>query len=159
MGLVVKDDGWRISDELWDRMKPLLPLHRSTHPLGCHRPRVDDRAAMNAILFVLRTGCQWNALNATGICSSSSAHRRFLEWTEAGVFEEFWRRGLFEYDKLKGIDWSWCSLDGAMTKAPLGGEKNGTEPHRPRQRRRQAQPAGGSEGNPAGRRRGRREPA
>jgi transposase len=56
------------------------------HPLGYHNPRVPDRQAMNVILFVLRTGCQWNALNATGICSSSSAHRRFLEWTEAGVF-------------------------------------------------------------------------
>jgi transposase len=40
---------------------------------------------MDAIFFVLRTGCQWNALDATGICTSSSAHRRFMEWTEAGV--------------------------------------------------------------------------
>jgi putative transposase len=32
---------------------------------------------MDAIFFVLRTGCQWNALHETGICSSSSAHRRF----------------------------------------------------------------------------------
>jgi hypothetical protein len=52
---------------------------------------------MNAILFVLRTGCQWNALNGTGICSSSTAHRRFLEWTEASVFLEFWRRGMLAY--------------------------------------------------------------
>ena len=42
-------------------------------------------------LSVLRTGCQWNALNATGICSSSAAHRRFQEWQEARVFEEFWK--------------------------------------------------------------------
>ncbi|RJO65590.1 MAG: IS5 family transposase [Myxococcales bacterium] len=122
MGLVVKDDGWRVPDELWKKMEPLLPP-RPAHPKGGHNPPVPHREAMNAILFVLRTGCQWNALNATGICSSSSAHRRFLEWTEAGVFEEFWRRGLLKYDKLKGIDWSWLSLDGAMTKAPLGGEK------------------------------------
>src|SRR2546428_12992205 len=53
--------------------------------LGCHNPRVPDRDAMNAILFVLRTGCQRNALNATAICSSSSAHRRLQEWREAGV--------------------------------------------------------------------------
>ena len=88
MGLVAKDDGWRIPDEVWERMEPLLPA-RPAHPLGCHRPRVPDRDAMNAILLVLRTGMQWNALNATGICSSSSAHRRFQEWTQAGVFEEF----------------------------------------------------------------------
>ncbi len=159
MGLVVKDDDWRIPDKLWEKMKPLLPVHVTAHPLGCHRPRVDDRAAMNAILFVLRTGCQWNALNATGICSSSSSYRRFREWSEVGVFEEFWRRGLLEYDKLEGIDWSWLSLDGAMNKAPLGGEKNGAEPHRPRQRRRQAQPAGGGERHPTGRGGGRGEPA
>ena len=79
MGLVVADDGWRMPEWLWERILPLLPA-RPSHPLGCHRPRVPDRAALNAILFVLRTGCQWNALNATGICSSSSAHRRFQEW-------------------------------------------------------------------------------
>ncbi len=101
---------------------------------------------MNAILFVLRTGCQWNALSGTGICSSSSAHRRFIEWTEAGVFQEFWRRGLLAYDKLVGIDWSWLAMDGAMTKAPLGGEKNRPESDGPRQ--------GGNEAfHPDGRRR------
>ena len=67
-------------DWLWERIDPLLPA-RPLHPLGCHRPRVADRDAMDAILLVLRTGMQWNALNATGICSSSSAHRRFLEWS------------------------------------------------------------------------------
>lgn len=119
----VKDDGWRIPDELWEEIEPLLPS-RKLHPLGCHRPRVPDRKAMNAIFFVLRTGCQWNALNETKICTSSSSHRRFMEWTKAGVFEKLWKKELLKYDKLKGIDWKWLSLDGAMTKAPLGGEKN-----------------------------------
>jgi transposase len=58
---------------------------------------------MVAIFFVLRTDCQWNALNATGICSSSSAHRRFQEWTKAGVFARLWELGLHQYDGLKGI--------------------------------------------------------
>lgn len=128
--------GWRIPEELWDKIKPRLPAHHKPHPLGCHRKRVEDRAAMDAIFFVLRTGCQWNALNATGLCSSSWAHRRFLEWVEAGVFEQLWIDGLLAYDELKGIDWSWLSMDGAMTKSPLGGEKKRQEPHRPRQRRR-----------------------
>lgn len=120
---------WRIPDELWVRIEPLLPPRKS-HPLGCHRPRVEDRAAMDAIFFRLRTGCQWNALSATGICSSSSAHRRFQEWSEAGVFLKLWQIGLAEYDALKGIDWEWLSMDGAMTKAPLGGGKGGAEPDR-----------------------------
>jgi putative transposase len=69
---------FRIPDALWERIQSLLPPCKP-HPLGCHRPRVDDRAAMDAIFFVLRTGCQWNALKATGLCSSSSAHRRFQD--------------------------------------------------------------------------------
>jgi transposase len=117
MGLVLINDGWRIPQELWARMEPLLPP-RPAHPFGCHNPRVPDRAAMNAILFVLRTGCQWNALDATGICSCSSAYRRFREWTEAGVFLEIWRQGLIEYDGIKGVDWEWLAADGAMTKGP-----------------------------------------
>ena len=122
MGLVTNDDGWLLSDKLWKQIEPLLP-ERKAHPLGCHNPRVPDRDAMNAILFVLRTGCQWNALDATGICSCSSAYRRFREWADAGVFDAFWRRGLTRYDGLKGIDWSWLSMDGAMTKAPVAGSK------------------------------------
>lgn len=141
MGLIAKDDGWRIPDVLWETMKGLLPPPKP-HPLGCHNPRVPDRDAMDAILFVLRTGCQWNALNATGICTSSSAFRRFREWTEAGVFLQFWKLGLMTYDELKGIDWAWLSMDGAMTKAPLGGEKNGAQSYGSRQRRHQTKRAG-----------------
>jgi transposase len=158
MGMVKQDDGWRLPDELWAQMEPLLPP-RKPHPLGCHNPRVSDRAAMNAILFVLRTGAQWNALNATGICSSSSAHRRFQEWVEAGVFEEFWRLGLLSASALQAIDWSWLALDGAMTKAPLGGEKNRPQSYGSRQRRRQAQPADRWTRHPAGDRGRRRQSA
>ncbi|MEK7855412.1 MAG: IS5 family transposase, partial [Acidobacteriota bacterium] len=93
-----------------------------------HRRRIPDRDAMNGIFFVLKTGCQWNALNETGICSSSSAHRRFQEWAKKGVFKKIWRHNLEKYDEIQGIDWSFCSTDGAMTKAPLGGEKNGKNP-------------------------------
>ena len=132
MGQMIQDSGWRIPDALWEQMVVLLPP-RPRHPLGCHNPRVPDRAAMDAIFFVLRTGSQWGALSATGICSKSSAHRRFTEWVEAGVFHEFWRQGLLAYDGLIGIDWEWLSADGAMTKAPLGGEKNRPQPDRPGQ--------------------------
>lgn len=157
MGLVEREEGWRIPDVLWAQIEPLLP-GRKPHPLGCHNPRVPDREAMNAILFVLRTGCQWNALNATGICSSSSAHRRFLEWTEAGVFRQAWVKALDGYDEFVGIEWSWQSMDGAMTKAPLGGEKNRTEPNGPGQARHQAQPPDRRERDTDRPRRRRRQP-
>ena len=132
MGLVIEDDGWRIPDELWECMEPLIPKVKDTHPLGCHRSRVPDRNAMDAILFVIRTGCQWGALDATNTCKHSTAHNRFQEWVKAGVFLKFWKLGLEKYDALKGIDWKWQSMDGAMTKAPLGGEKNRQKPYRPR---------------------------
>ncbi len=133
---------WGMPDALWERIQPLLPP-RPAHPLGCHRPRIDDRRAMDAIFFVLRTGCQWNALRATGSCSSSSAHRRLQEWTAAGVFERLWALGLAEYDELQQIQWASQAMDGAMPKAPLGGEKDRAEPDRPGQGRHAAQSAGG----------------
>jgi transposase len=143
-GTLINDDhakvhrDWRIPDELWERIEPLLPS-RKPHPLGCHRPRVEDRKAMDAIFFVRRTGGQWNALHDTGICSSSAAHRRFQEWTEEDVFLALWQQGLTAYDALQGIDWEWLAMDGAMTKAPLGGEKGGQASNRPREARHQTQ--------------------
>ncbi|EEW3159025.1 IS5 family transposase, partial [Escherichia coli] len=120
---------WQISDALREKMAPLLPKHKTHHPLGTHRKRVDNRAAMNAIFFVLRTGCQWNALNATGICSLSSAHRRFREWRDAGVFERFWQNGLTACEKPDAIDWSCLSMDGCITKSSLAGfKKTGRNP-------------------------------
>src|SRR2546427_6518203 len=83
---------------------------------------------MEALFFVLRTGCQGNALNETGLCARSSAPRRFQAWTEADVFVALWEKGLVAYDAVQGMDWEWLALDGAMTKAPLGGKKGGKTP-------------------------------
>ena len=47
----------------------------------------------------------------------------FRNGTAAGVFLELWRVGLERFDELQGLDWSWLSMDGAMTKSPLGGGK------------------------------------
>src|SRR5262249_49921222 len=77
---------------------------------------------------------------------------------EVGVFFEMWTAGLLEYDCLKGIDWQWLSMDGSMTKAPLGGEKDGEKPHRSRQTRSQAERLGRSYGCSRRHRGGRRQP-
>lgn len=127
MGLVDRDDGWRMPDWLWERVEPLLPP-APVHPLGTHKRGLAKRQVMDAILLVLRTGMQWNALDVTGVSNSSTAHRRFQEWEQAGVFHEIWRRGLLDYDDEVGIDWSWLAADGAMGKAPLGGPKTGPNP-------------------------------
>ena len=126
-----------VSDELWALIEPHLPKPVNTHRFGGGRPRKPDRVCMDAIFFVLRTGCQWNALDATGICPSSTAHDRFQEWERAGVFLKLWKAGLMEYDDLKGIDWNWLSMDGAMTKSPLSGKKMRAQAHGSRQRGRE----------------------
>jgi putative transposase len=115
---------FRISDALWEVLAPILPVYENRHRFGGGRPRVPDRQCADAIFYVLRTGCQWKALTGTGLCASSTAHDRFQAWVKAGVFERLWAVGLKRFDELVGIDWEWLSMDGAMTKAPLGGEKN-----------------------------------
>lgn len=136
-----QDDGWRISDSLWERIKLLLPPPPS-HPLGCHRPAIEPRKAMDAIFFVLRTGAQWKSLSACGFIPGSTAHDWFQRWLRAGVFHELWKMVLMEYDDVIGIDWSWLSMDGSMVKAPLGGEGTGPNPTDRGKKRHQAKPFG-----------------
>ena len=116
---IASDDGFRIADMLWRRIEPLLPA-RPPHPLRCRSATGVGSAAMDAIFFVLRTGCQWNALNATGICSSSSAHRPIPgSGPEPAYLSGSGSRGLLAYDQVRGIAWSPSALDTAMVKAPL----------------------------------------
>jgi transposase len=115
------DEQWRIPDELWERIEPLLPPERP-HPKG-GRPWMRARKVMDAIFYVLRTGCQWKALPRS-LGAGSTVHGRFQAWEEAGVFRRLWQVGLIEFDAKVGIDWEWQAMDGAMTKAPLGGGKN-----------------------------------
>src|SRR5215831_15047890 len=73
---------------------------------------MNDRKAMSAIFYVLRTGCQWNALPRT-LGASSTVRDRFQEWRNAGVIKRMWIDGLSVYDKKTGIDWKWQAMDGA----------------------------------------------
>ncbi len=111
------DLDYQIPEEMWVEIEPLLPAPKPKKKLG--RPRMSDHQAMNAIFYLLRTGCQWKALPRS-LGAHSTVHDRFQEWREAGVFDALWREGLLQYDEQKGIDWEWQSMDGAMTKAPLG---------------------------------------
>jgi transposase len=62
------------------------------------------------------------------LCPGSTAHDRYQEWVEAGVFLKLWQAGVAQFDELQGIDWAWQSMDGAITKAPLGGQDTGPNP-------------------------------
>lgn len=141
---------FRVSDELWEKFRRCIPPRVNTHRFGGGRPRADDRACLDGIFFVLRTACQWNALNETEICPSSTANDRFREWVKDGTFLRFFHAGLLEYDEAVGIDWSFLSMDGAMTKAPLGGKSHRQKPHRSGQIRGQTQPPGRGQRNTPG---------
>ena len=118
---------FRVSDALWERIRPLLPGERPKPKGG--RPRNDDRKMLDGSFYVLRTGIQWKALPRQ-IGAGSSVHDRFQEWQQASVFRQLWEVGLLAYDCAQGIVWEWQAVDGAMTKAPLGGAGTGRIAHR-----------------------------
>ena len=117
------DEAYGLPDELWQEIKPLLPARPPAKNGRTGRPPMDDRQAMSAIFYLARTGCQWKALPRS-LGAASTVHDRFGWWREQGVFYQLWHSGLGEYDVNVGLDWEWLAMDGAMTKAPLGGEKN-----------------------------------
>jgi transposase len=89
------DSSYCIPDVVWDRIIALLltlpSIRRRRKKTG--RPRMDDRKAMSAIFYVLRTGCQWNALPRS-LGASSTVHDRFRKWRKTGVFKRMWIDGL-----------------------------------------------------------------
>jgi len=92
----------RIPDALWEKVEPLLPPELPRNRGG--RPRMDNRKAMEAILYLLRTGCKWQAIPRS-MGAGSTVHRRFQEWRKAGVFQRMWRAGLLTYDDLRALIW------------------------------------------------------
>jgi putative transposase len=124
---------WEISDELWGRIEPILREDAPATPRAHGgRPRIDWRKAIDGIIFRLRTGCQWNKL-PKHFGDDSSVHRWFQRWCKNGVFEKIWAELVESCDGLGAVDWKWQAADGMLGKARFGGEKDGAEPHRPRQ--------------------------
>jgi transposase len=108
-----------VSDELWEVLEPLLP-EEPPKPKG-GRPRIDDRAALTGILFVLKSGIPWEMLpQEMGCGSGMTCWRRLKEWHEAGVWEELHRILLDRLGKADEIDWERASLDSASVAAPGG---------------------------------------
>jgi transposase len=125
---------WEVSDELWSRVEPLIPVRakrakgrKYQRRSGGGRKPLNPRPVFAAIVYVLRTGCQWKALPKS-FGSATAVHRHFQQWRAAGFFRQLWRAGLAEYDDLEGIAWEWQSIDGALGKAPLALEAVGNNP-------------------------------
>lgn len=109
---------WRTPDQLWALIEPILA--DLDPPASTGRPRVDPRATLDAVIFRLRTGCQWNWLPAE-YPDDSSVHRTFQRWIARGVFERIWAVLVERCEDLDGVDWAWQAADGTLGKARKGG--------------------------------------
>ena len=110
---------WELSDDQWEHFGPLIPERPGRDPNkeyqrkpGGGRRAADPRRTLEGILYVLRTGCQWNAVPR---CYGGSAtiHRYFQRWARAGFFLAASKTGLMTLVDLDEIDWEWQSIDGA----------------------------------------------
>ncbi len=120
---------WRVDDALWWEIAPLLVVDKPRKKPG--RPRNDDRPIFDGLIWIARSGGQWQALPRE-FGAKSTVNDRFREWVAYGCFEKAWARLLEVYDGEVGLDWQWQAADGSLVKAPLG-KKGG-----PARRRRQA---------------------
>lgn len=115
-----------VTGELWDVVEPLRP-EEPPKPNG-GRPRIEDRAALTGILFVLKSGIPWETLpQEMGFGSGMTCWRRLKEWHEAGVWERLHRRLLDRLGEADQIEWERASLDSASV-APRGAKKTRPEP-------------------------------
>ena len=146
---MVKLQSWEVSDAFWEKVAPLVPAPErdpskiyKRKPGGGKKP-MEHRQVFEAILYVLRTGCQWKALPKERFGSPSAIHTHFMRWMKAGFFLSLWKAGLAEYDEMEGIAWRWQSIDGSMTKAPLAQESVGRNPTDKGKKRKQTSCLGG----------------
>ena len=124
---------WTVSEALWSKLELLVPKRKRPkdrnyrRKAGAGRKPMPSRQIFSAIVYVLRTGCQWKALPKE-YGSASAVHAHFQRWQREGFFLKIWKAGLAEYDEMEGIAWRWQSIDGAMGKAPLAEECVGPNP-------------------------------
>ena len=110
-----KIKSWEVSDKFWDCVKALIPKRKRDknkkylRRMGGGRKPLPARQIFEAIVYVLRTGIQWKALPKE-FGSSSSIHFYFQEWERTGFFKKIWRKGLVDYDEMKGIAWNGKAL-------------------------------------------------
>ena len=109
---------WRANDELWEIVQSIL--EELDAPARTGRPRTGQREALDGIIYVMRTGGQWNQLPRE-FGDDSSVHRTMQRWIARGVFQRIWAIFIENCDELGGVNWEWQSADGAMGKARFGG--------------------------------------
>ena len=119
---------WRVDDDLWTLLAPVLRVDKPRKKPG--RPRRDDRAIFDGLIWLARTGSQWSQL-PRHFGPKSTVHERFSEWIATGALVRAWAVLLHAYDGEIGLDWSWQAADGCIVRAPFG-KKGGLARRKPR---------------------------
>jgi transposase len=118
-----------VTDDLWERIEPLLPpqpMRRFRFP---GRKPLDQRKILTGILFVLKTGMAWDDLPADLGCGCGKTCRHYLQvWHRAGVWRRLHALLLAELNNADQIDWGRAIIDASFAKAPEGGEDTGPNP-------------------------------
>jgi transposase len=115
---------------LWVQFSALLPERprfSPSHPLGCHRRRIDDRVVFEHVIAALVHGAGYERIASAG-CSDATIRRRLREWAAAGLSEQVHTLALRAYDRMLGLDLDDLAVDGCITKASSGGEVAGRSP-------------------------------
>ena len=107
-----------LPNALWAAIEPLLPPEPAKPRGG--RPRVDDRAALAGIIFVLRSGIPWEMLPAEIGCSGMTCWRRLRDWQAAGVWTRLHRILLERLADADKLDWSRAALGSSSIAAKTG---------------------------------------
>lgn len=114
---------WEVSDELWAVIEPLLPKHRR-RARWPGRKRLDDRLALQGILFVLHTGIAWEHLpQELGHGSGMTCWRRLNEWHKAGVWQRLHEVLLARLRAADALDFSRAAVDSSHVRALKGGRR------------------------------------
>ncbi len=103
-----------LPDGIWEILEPLIPP-APKRVQGGGKARIDDRAVLAAIAFVLTRGCAWRSLPADFAVSHQTAHRRFAEWSQAGLWSRIHREVVDRPGTASQIEWArviaWAALD------------------------------------------------
>ena len=112
---------WRVDDALWEQAEQVLAEFDPPAQFGPER--IDQRKALDGVIYRMRSGVQWNYLPRE-FGDDASVHRTFQRWVQRGVIGRLWALLVQGCAELAGVDWQWQSFDCATGKARHGGIKS-----------------------------------
>jgi transposase len=113
-----------VDDELWKLIEALLPPAKPRGEKYPGRLPVSNRAALNGVLFVLKTGIRLNHLpTRLGFGSSATCWRQLRDWQEAGMWDRLHELLLARLREAGQLDFSRATVDSSSFRAAGVGEK------------------------------------